>query len=102
MTQAENISTNMSLSKEQTDEDKSKKRLFRLSIASCQENNLDKVKACLLLKVDVNTVSKKAGLTIAAHKNYPQLLDLLLSQPGIDVNKTSTVIVTGNADNNIN
>ena len=88
----------MSLSKMQTGNN-SKKQLFHLFITSCQDNELDKVKACVLLGVDVNIVSEDgqwSGLTIAAHKKFPQLLDLLLSQPGIDVNlATVAESVTG-------
>ena len=88
----------MSLSKVKTG-DNSDNKLSFLFITSCQENELDGVKACLLLKVNVNTVSedgKWSGLTIAAHKKFPQLLDLLLSQPGIDVNlATVAESVTG-------
>ena len=67
----------------------SDKKLSYLFITSCEENNIKKVGACIILGVDVNTVSedgKWSGLTIAAHKNYIKLLDLLLSQPAIDVN----------------
>ena len=56
----------------------------------CRENNLAKVSDCLSRGVDVNTVSEDGhwtALTIAAYENYPELLDLLLEQPGIDVNK---------------
>ena len=67
----------------------SDKKLSYLFITSCEENNIKKVEACITLGVDVNTVSEDgtwSGLTIAAHKNYIKLLDLLLSQPAIDVN----------------
>ena len=72
--------------------------LKELFLEACQKNDLDRVKASLTLDVDVNTVSEDgqlSGLTIAAWKNYPKLLDLLLSQPGIDVNLTTTESVTG-------
>ena len=58
---------------------------------------MEKVNYCIKLGVDVNTVSEDrewSGLTIAAHKKFPHLLDLLLSQPGIDVNLTTTESVT--------
>ena len=61
-------------------------------IKYCQENTLEKVKACLTLEVDVNTVSEDglwSGLTIAAHKNYLELLDILLSHPAIKINQTT-------------
>ena len=64
-------------------------------LKSCEKNDLEDVKNCLDAGVDVNTVSEQdeegftatwSGLTIAAKKGYPDLLALLLSQPGIDVN----------------
>ena len=50
------------------------------------------MRACLTLEVDVNTVSEDGlwcGLTIAAHKNYLELLDILLSHPAIKINQTT-------------
>ena len=64
-------------------------------LKSCEKNDLEDVKNCLDAGVDANTVSEQdeegftatwSGLTIAAKKGYPDLLALLLSQPGIDVN----------------
>ena len=58
----------------------------------CEENELEEVRACLTRKVDVNRVSEDghwSGLTIAAHKNYLELLDLLLSHPDIKINQTT-------------
>ena len=58
-------------------------------LESCRSNDLEKVKACLTLGVDVNTVSddqKESGLTVAADKGYLHLLALLLAQPRINVN----------------
>ena len=57
----------------------------------CWNNDLHKVSECLNQGVDVNTIEyvwprRGSGLTIAAEKNYPELADLLLSTPGIDVN----------------
>ena len=78
----------------------SDKKLSYLFITSCEENNLKKVGACITLGVDVNTVSedgKWSGLTIAAHKNYIKLLDLLLSQPAIDVNLATLENITNGA-----
>ena len=52
----------------------------------CEKNDLEKVRACLTLELDVNTVSETglwSGLTIAAYKNYLELLDVLLSHPAI-------------------
>ena len=68
-------------------------------LKSCAENDLEDVKDCLEEGVYVNTVGAVesvrvpseggatwSGLTIAAWKDYRDLLDLLLSHPGIDVN----------------
>ena len=65
-------------------------------LKSCWENVLEDVKDCLEEGVYVNTVGAVesvrvpseggatwSGLTIAAVKDYRDLLDLLLSQPGI-------------------
>ena len=58
---------------------------------ACWDSDLVTVKDCLEMGVDVNTVSEiyghaLSGLAVAAFKDYPELLDLLLSQPGINVN----------------
>ena len=58
----------------------------------CLANNLDGVGICLSRGVDVNTVSEDgswSGLTIAAEKNYPELLEILLSHPDIKINNTT-------------
>ena len=67
--------------------------LSKFFLNSCWTNDLEKVRECLDQGVDVNIVKelrsgekKYSGLTIAAEKNYPELVDLLVSQPGIDVN----------------
>ena len=55
----------------------------------CHDNNLEEVTDCLTRGVDVNTVSEDgrwSGLTIAADRNYPELLEILLSQPDIKIN----------------
>jgi len=61
-------------------------------LRNCEENNLDGVRDCLSRSVDVNTVSEDghwSGLTIAADKNYPELLEILLSHPDIEINNTT-------------
>ena len=66
--------------------------LDHLFIQYCGKNELEKVRACLTLEVDVNTVSENghwSGLTIAADKNYLELLDVLLSHPAIKINQTT-------------
>ena len=69
--------------------------LIERFINACKESDLENVKNCLERGVDVNTVSEigpeeervaVSGLTIAAGKGHLDLLDLLLSQPGINVN----------------
>ena len=58
----------------------------------CWENQLEKVKACLTLEVDVNTVSEDgcwSGLTIAAWKNNMELMEIFLSHPNIKINNTT-------------
>ena len=52
-----------------------------LFINACLQKDLKKVEACLLLGVNPNTVSedgKWSGLSVAAFKNVPQLLNLML------------------------
>ena len=65
-------------------------------IEYCRRNDLKRAEACLSLGVDVNTVSEDdydglwSGLSIAAHKNYTDLLEILLSHPQIKINNTTT------------
>ena len=59
---------------------------------SCENGNLEKVKACVTLGFNVNSVSpdgKETGLGIAAGKDNLELLEYLLSCSGVDVNKES-------------
>ena len=61
-------------------------------LARCLENNLEDVKSCLSQGADVNTVSQDgcwSGLTWAAENDHMELLDILLSHPDIEVNKTT-------------
>ena len=61
-------------------------------LAECHDNNLAGVRVSLSRGVDVNTVSEGgywSGLTIAAEKNYPELLEILLSHPDIKLNDYS-------------
>ena len=67
-------------------------------IISCSLNNIEKVRSCLNRGADVNMVSKDglwSGLTIAARKNYSELVDLLLSQPDIKINQTTDMGCSG-------
>merc|ERR1711988_1920572 len=56
---------------------------------ACDRNDLDKVRHSLGRGADVNMVGFNGGLHIAAARNYGELLELLLSQPGVDVNITN-------------
>ena len=61
----------------------------------CFSGTLSQVSACLTLKADVNTKSADgfwSGLSIAVHMNKPDLLEMLLSHPLIDVNLTSSQV----------
>ena len=61
-------------------------------IKHCENNNLDGMTDCLSHGVDVNTVSEDgrwSGLTIAADKNFLELLDFLLCHPQIKINLTT-------------
>ena len=69
-------------------------------IESCRNNSLEGVTDCLSRGVDVNTVSKAgfsswSGLTIEAKKNYPELLEILLSHPHIEINNTTENLGAG-------
>ena len=71
-----------------------KKELTEEFLKYCWENKLDKVSDCLSRGVDVNTVSEDGcwtGLHIACYKGYVELLNLLLEEPNLDVNKTVRV-----------
>ena len=50
--------------------------LIQIFFESCYRRNLEKVKACLTLGLDVNSVSKKStGLGIAAENDDLELLE---------------------------
>ena len=66
--------------------------LENIFFESCQNGNLDKVKACVTLGFNVNSASSylgQTGLEIAAIIDNLELLEYLLSCPGVDVNKES-------------
>ena len=72
--------------------------MSKMYLQYCKDNRLEDVRACLSEGVDVNAVSDNgrwSALTIAAHKNLPDLLELVLSQPGIKVNKTTDAKAAG-------
>ena len=67
-----------------------KRDLEKEFLTYCVSNNLVKVKACLTLDVDVNTVSENGrwtALLISLNRKGLELLDILLSHPKLDVNK---------------
>ena len=60
-----------------------------LFIEACRKNELEKVKACITLGVDINLVTpdeKWAGLTAAAQEGSFKVLEHLLTFPNINVN----------------
>ena len=65
-------------------------------IESCWDNDLEEVREYLNRVVNVDTFVLFTGLAIAARQNYLELLELLLSQPSIDVDPG---ITTGGAVN---
>ena len=71
--------------------------LESLFIQHCRNNNLERVRICISRGLNVNTVTEDgcwSGLTIAAEKNYPELLEILLSHPDIEINITTENIGT--------
>ena len=71
------------------------KELAEKFIEHCKDNNLEGVRDCLSRGVDVNTVSgggRFSGLRIAVDKNYPELLEILLSHPQIKINKPTDAL----------
>ena len=52
----------------------------------CQQNNIEKVKFYLELGANVNCKFSYSALHYAVKNNSEELLELLLSQPGVDVN----------------
>ena len=62
-------------------------------LKSCYDNDVNEVRHSLGLGANVNwqggvDSDGESGLYFAAKKNYGELLELLLSQPGVDVNIT--------------
>ena len=63
-----------------------------LFLSACERNDLNLVKHLLPLGADVNSRRESEGLSglhIAARDNYQDLLELLLSQTGVDANITT-------------
>ena len=65
--------------------------LNNMFLEYCEQNNIEKVKFYLELGANVNWrhESSQSGLHFCVTNNNEELLDLLLSQPGVDVNVTS-------------
>ena len=57
-----------------------------LFLEYCQQNNIEKVKFYLEYGANVNCKFSYSALHYAVKNNSEDLLDLLLSQPGVDVN----------------
>jgi len=59
-------------------------------LTACEINDIERAGACLALEADPNIKTEDGeclcGLIYAAEKNYPELCDLLLAHPNIDVN----------------
>ena len=60
-----------------------------LFFAACQIGNTEKIRACLTLKMDINYPNKddQTGLMVCAYYKQNSVLDLLLQQQSLDVNK---------------
>ena len=62
-----------------------------LFLQALQRNDVNKVRHILAIGANVNWKIDSCGMSglhFAAHHNYGELLELLLSQPGVDVNIT--------------
>ena len=73
---------------------KNKQTLENLFFDLCESGNINGVRHCIELGLDVNCVSEdgmKSGLSLAAKYGYLQLLNFLLLCPDIDVNLTTDV-----------
>ena len=79
--------------------EKEKTTFEQAFIQNCSDGNKEKIQACLTLEVDVNCVGKvsgepagnpsSSGLSKAAVKGYIDVVNLLLTIPGIDINQTT-------------
>ena len=78
--------------------DKGEATINQAFLHSCWKGNKEKVQACLTLEVNVNSIGKtrnklsittSSGLTKAAINGHIDVVDLLLTATGIDINKTN-------------
>ena len=70
--------------------------LIRKFLDHCEANNPDGVRSCLSRGVDINAVSQDgrwSGLTIVAHMNHTELLEILLTHPDIKINKPTESLI---------
>ena len=77
------------LMKSKTNNNSTKRNIKDTFLAACESSNLINVKDCLVRGVDVNCMSEDGkwfGLKYAVSANHEELLELLLSNPNIDVN----------------
>jgi ankyrin repeat protein len=75
--------------------------LSKLFLAACKRYNLEEMSACLSLGVDINTVHSTrdmTGLMMCVRKPATQECDraveFLMQQPGLDINKETTIKCT--------
>jgi ankyrin repeat protein len=68
--------------------------LNELFLAACESLNIEKISACLTIEVDINTGEGRYGTTglmacvaRAASQECDRATELLLQQPGLDINK---------------
>ena len=81
--------------------DKEEAAINQIFLQSCWDGNKEKVKACLTLEADVNRVGKargepadkvpSCGLKKAAVGGFIDVVDLLLTVPGIDINQPNEI-----------
>lgn len=66
----------------------SEKNIDKLFLSACQNGEEAKVNAAIVLGVDVNTKDTygNTGLILATSKKHENIVDILLSQPAIDIN----------------
>ena len=66
---------------------------------ACKHGKVEKVRQCIGLEVDVNCAKPVPGLIKGSANNHYQVVDLLLQQPGIDVNIRGGSFIRGGSNN---
>ena len=59
------------------------KTVGKVFCQACADGNVEKVRHCIALDVDVNCAKPTTGLIVSSANNHYQVVDLLLQQPGI-------------------